>query len=133
VLAPPSAPARLAGTWTRRLDTAAPPDPNRLYRNGTAQPGAYRIVIDERYLRVSGPAPRKHLKVDYVAGPRTLTIRGPVWTGDPDEGASCDPWGPEATYSWSASDGTLMLEPAGKPDPCKQRGAIMSGTWTRAG
>ena len=90
VLAPPSPPAQLAGTWKRRLDTAAPPDPNRLYRRVTAQPGTYRIVIDERYLRVSGPEPRRHVKIDYVAGPGTLTIRGPVWTGDPEEGAICD-------------------------------------------
>jgi len=133
VVAPPSPPAPLAGTWTRRLDTAAPPDPNRLYRSVTAQPGTYRIAIDQRYLRVTGPEPRRHVKIDYVAGPPTLTIRGPVWTGDPEEGAICDPWGPDATYTWSVSDGTLTLEPAGKTDPCRQRGAVMGGTWTRAG
>jgi len=82
---------------------------------------------------VTGPEPRRHVKIDYVAGPRTLTIRGPVWTGDPEEGAICDPWGPDATYTWSVSDGTLTLEPAGKTDPCRQRGAVMGGTWTRAG
>ena len=133
VVAPTSPPAQLAGTWQRRLETAVPPDPNRLYKSVTAQPGSYRIVIDERYLRLSGPAPRKHVKIDYVPGARTLTIRGPVWTGDPDEGAICDPWGPEATYTWSVSAGTLTLEPAGKPDSCKQRGALISGAWTRAG
>jgi hypothetical protein len=133
VPAPPSPPAQLAGTWQRQLDTAVPPDSGRLYRSVTAEAGTYRIVIDRRYLRVSGPAPRKHLKVDYVAAPRTLTIRGPVWTGDPDEGAGCDPWGPDATYSWSVSEGTLTLEPAGKPDACKQRGGVMTGEWTRIG
>ena len=130
---PASPPAQLVGTWQRQLDTPVPPDPNRLYRSVTAQPGTYRIVIDRRYLRVSGPAPRKHLKVDFVAGPRTLTIRGAVWTGDPDEGAGCDPWGPDATYSWSVKEGRLTLEPAGEPDACKQRGAIMTGEWTRVG
>jgi len=133
VLAPPSPPAQLAGTWQRQLDTAVPPDRNRLYRSVTAQPGTYRIVIDRRYLRVSGPVPRKHAKGDYVADPRTITIGGPVWTGDPDEGAICDPWGPDATYSWTVSEGTLTLEPAGKPDACKQRGAITTGEWTRVG
>ena len=131
VPAAPLPPAQLAGTWQRRLERAVPPDPNRLYREVTAQPGVYRIVIEKRFLRMSGPRPRKHLKIDYVAGPATITIRGPVWTGDPDEGAACDPWGPEATYSWSVSDGTLTLEPAGKPDECKQRGAIVAGEWTR--
>jgi hypothetical protein len=133
VAAPPSPPAQLAGTWRRHLDVAVPPDPNRLYRTVTAQPGTYRIVIDRRYVRLSGPAPRKHLKIDYVADPRKITIRGPVWTGDPDEGAFCDPWGPDATYSWSVSDGTLTLEPAGKPDACKQRAGILAGEWTRVG
>jgi hypothetical protein len=133
VTAPPSPPAQLAGTWERQLDTAVPPDPNRLYRGVTAQPGTYRIVIERRYLRLSGPAPRKHVKVDYVADPRTLTIRGAVWTGDPDEGAVCDPWGPDATYTWSVSEDTLTLEPAARPDACKQRGAITGGEWTRAG
>jgi hypothetical protein len=131
VSAPPAPPAQLAGTWQRQLEAAVPPDPNRLYRSVTAQPGTYRLVVDRRYLRLSGPAPRKHLKIDYAAGPRTLTIRGPVWTGDPDEGAACDPWGPEATYSWSVSESTLTLELAGKADECKQRGAITTGEWTR--
>ncbi len=90
-------------------------------------------MIDRRYLRLSGPEPRKHVKLDYVAGPRTLTIRGAVWTGDPDEGAICDPGGPDATYSWSVSEGTLTLEPARKPDACGQRGALLGGTWSRAG
>lgn len=133
VAAPPSPPAKLAGTWQRHLDAAVPPDPNRLYRSVTAQPGNYKIVVDPRYLRMSGPAPRKHVKVDYIVDSRTLTFRGPVWTGDPDEGALCDPWGPSANYSWSVSDGTLTLEPAGNPDACKQRGAILTGEWTRPG
>jgi hypothetical protein len=133
VSAPPAPPAQLAGTWQRRLDSAVPPDPNRLYRSVTAQPGTYRVVVDRRYLRMSGPAPRKHLKIDFAADPRTITIRGPVWTGDPNEGAACDPWGPEATYTWSVSEGTLALEPAAGADACKQRGAILTGEWTRAG
>ena len=133
VSAPPSPPGQLAGTWHRRLDVAIPPDPNRLYKSVTTQPGAYRIVIDRRYLRLSGPAPRKNVKIDYVADPRTITIRGPVWTGDPNEGAICDPWGPDATYTWSVSEGTLTLESSGKPDACKQRAGILTGEWTRAG
>lgn len=133
VLAPAAPPAELAGIWQRRLDAAVPPEPKRLYRSITVQPGTFRIVIDERYLHLSGPEPRKHVKIDYVPGPRTLTVRGPVWTGDLDERAICDPWGPEATYTWSVSGTTLTLEPAGKPDACRQRGAIMRGDWTRTG
>jgi len=131
VLSPPAAPAQLTGTWKRILQTAVPPDRNVLYRSINAQPGMYRIAIDRRFIRLSGPAPRKHIKIDYVAGPATITIRGPVWTGDPHEGGVCDPWGPEATYSWSVSDGTLMLAPPSNADACKQRGAIVTGEWTR--
>jgi hypothetical protein len=131
VARPPLPPARLVGTWRRELETAVPPDPNVLYRSVTAQPGTYRIVIDRRFIRMSGPAPRKHLKIDYVAGPATIAIRGPVWTGDSNEGAMCDPWGPEATYSWSVSEGTLTLAAASSADACKQRGAIVTGEWSR--
>ena len=132
VAAPPRPPAQLAGTWQRQLDSAVPPDPDRLYGSVTAQPGTYRMVVDRRFIRLTGPAPG-NAKVDYGAGPRTLTIRGSVWTGDPAEGAICDPWGPDATYAWSVSDVTLTLELAGKPDACKQRGAILTGEWTRVG
>lgn len=127
----PAPPAQLAGTWQRQLENAVRPDPNVLYRSLTAQPGLYRITADRGFIRLSGPAPRKHIKIDYVAGRAAITIRGPVWTGDPNEGAVCDPWGPETTYSWSVSDDRLTLAPASGADPCKQRGAIVTGEWTR--
>ena len=87
VARPPAPPAQLTGTWKRTLTTAVPPDKNVLYRGVTALPGSYRITVDRRFIRMSGPAPRKHLKIDYVADPATITIRGPVWTGDPHEGS----------------------------------------------
>jgi hypothetical protein len=127
----PPPPAQLVGTWQRELTAAVPPDRNMLFREVTAQPGTYRIIVDRRYVRIFGPAPRKHIKIDYVAGPATIGLRGPVWTGDPNEGAWCEPWGPAATYSWSVSDGTLTLESASRADGCKQRGAIITGEWTR--
>jgi hypothetical protein len=127
----PARPARLAGSWQRQLETAVPPDRNVLFRGVTAQPGTYRISFDRRYIRISGPAPRKHIKIDYVAGPATITIGGPIWTGDPDEGGWCEPWGPEATYSWSVSNGRLRLRPSGRADGCRQRGAVVTGEWTR--
>ena len=54
-----------------------------------------------------------------------------MWTGDPAEGGACEPWGPEATYVWSVSGGTLTLAPRNAADGCKQRGAIFTGEWTR--
>jgi hypothetical protein len=130
VLPATARPAQLLGRWQHDLATAVPPDKNMLYRSVTAPPGTYTIAVDRRFIRISGPDPRGHIKIDYVAGPRTITIRGPVWTGDPNEGGWCEPWGPEATYSWSVSDGTLTLAPR-SADACKQRGAIVTGEWTR--
>ncbi len=123
-------PAQLAGSWQRVLETAVPPDPNVLYREITAQPGTYRLTIDPRFIRLSGPVPG-HVKFDFVARPAAITLGGPVWTGDPSEGGACEPWGPAATYSWSVSDRTLTLTPSSKTDACKQRGAILTGDWTR--
>jgi hypothetical protein len=131
VTRPPAPPAALAGTWQRELTTAVPPDRTVLYRAVTAQPGTYRMAIGRPYIRMSGPAPRKHLNVDYVAGPSTITLGGPVWTGDPDEDGSCEPWGPDAGYAWTVEGDTLTLAPARPADTCKQRAAIVTGEWTR--
>jgi hypothetical protein len=130
VLPAAAPPAQLSGSWQRTLETAVPPDRNVLYREVTAEPGKYRMTFDRRFIRISGPL-RKHAKIDYVAGGATITLGGPVWTGDPDEGGVCEPWGPEATYGWSVSDGTLTLAPTGKTDPCKQRSVVITGDWTR--
>jgi hypothetical protein len=131
VRAAPARPAQLLGTWQRNLPSAVPPDRDMLYRRVTAPPGTYTIAVDRRFIRISGPDPRKHIKIDYVAGARTITIRGPVWTGDPNEGGWCEPWGPETIYSWSVNNGTLTLARSGEPDACKQRGTIVTGEWTR--
>ena len=123
-------PAQLAGSWQRNLEKAVPPDRNMLYRKITVPPGTFRFTIDPRFMRMSGPVPG-NVKVDYVARSAAITVGGPVWTGDPAEGGVCEPWGPAATYSWSVSDGTLTLTPSGRGDACKQRGAILTGDWTR--
>jgi len=134
VLPPPATPSALAGTWQRELTTAVPPDGDVLYRAVTARPGTYRMAIDRRFIRMSGPAPRnRHIKTDYVAGAGRLTFGGPVWTGDPDEGGGCEPWGPDAGYSWAVDGNTLTIAPTNPPDTCNQRAAIVTGEWTRVG
>ena len=60
-------------------------------------------------------------------------IESMVTMGDPDEVGLCDPWGPEATYSWSVRDRALTLAATSRVDGCKQRGAILTGEWTRVG
>ena len=133
VLPAPATPAALAGTWQRQLTTVVPPDGNVLYRAVTAQPGTYRMAIDRRFIRVTGPAPPppKHVKTDFVAGAGTITFGGPVWTGDPDEGGACEPWGPDAGYSWAVDGNTLTIAPTRPLDTCNQRAAIVTGEWTR--
>jgi hypothetical protein len=128
----PPPPAQLAGVWQREVTTAVPPDRNALYHGFTAPAGTYRIAVDRRFVEITGPDGRHHVRSDYVAGAATITIAGPVWTGEQNETAWCEPWGPEATYSWSVGDGTLTLAPLGT-DACKQRGAILAGDWTRVG
>jgi hypothetical protein len=130
VPAAPAPPAALAGTWTRTLPEPVPPDRGVLYRV-TAPAGPYRITIDRRYVRVDGPQSPPHGKAEYTATPTTLRLGGPVWTGNRNEVGLCDPWGPDAAYSWSVTDRTLTLEPAADVDPCRQRGAIFAGEWTR--
>ena len=145
VVAAPIPPAQLAGTWTKRVPKAIPGDPGALY-NGPAAAGTYRMVIDSRFIQHLDPHGIA-LNSDYSATPTTFTIGAPVWTTpakplpkkgplvqtNPRESGWCEPWGPDATYSWSVSGNTLTLAPQGGTDSCKQRGAVMTGDWTRAG
>lgn len=110
VVQAPAPPAGLAGTWTRNLPNAVPPDRGVLYKNA-APAGPYRITIDRRYIRLQPQRTPVHVKFDYAAGATTVTIRGPVWAGYPNEGGWCDPWGPEVKYTWSVTGDTLTLAP----------------------
>jgi hypothetical protein len=123
-------PAQLVGTWQRELTAAVPPDRRVLFRSITVQPGTYRITFDRRFIRITGSAAPGNAKIDFDANAGTLTLYGPVWTSE-SEGAICEPWGPKSTYSWSVSEGVLTLAPASQADACKQRGALISGDWTR--
>ena len=145
VVAAPTPPAQLAGRWTKRVPRAIPGDPGVLYR-GPAAAGTYRMVIDSRFIQHLDPHGIA-INSDYSATPTSFTIGAPVWTTpakplpakgplvqkNPREGAWCDPWGPDATYTWSVSGNTLTLTPQGGTDSCKQRGAVMTGDWTRVG
>lgn len=122
-------PAALAGMWTRQIEKPVPSDRGVLW-HGTAPAGRYRLTIDRRYLKSTGPVPG-NVKFEYAATASTLRLGGPVWTGDRSEGGACDPWGPEATYSWTVSGEVLTLAPMEAADGCSQRGAIFTGEWTR--
>ena len=116
-----------------RCPTAVPPDRGALYTE-TAPSGRYTMVVDRRFVQHRRPHRAPGLKSDYAANAKTLTVSAPVWTFSPEtEGGWCDPWGPEAAYTWSVSGNTLTLAPTGGADACSKRGAIFTGEWTRVG
>ena len=72
-----------------------------------------------------------------MPGPRTFEIAGSVTfrvlhDTDAEGGWWCEPGGPKATYAWSVRGDRLTLAPVGGSDPCRERGAVYTGTWTRA-
>ena len=101
------------------------------------------MVVDRRFVQHWAPTGYT-INSDYVAGPDTIRIAGPVWTtprmplapsfghnANPAEWGWCDPWGRETTYNWSVDGNTLRLEPVAGVDACRQRGTIFTGEWTR--
>ena len=76
------------------------------------------------------PGLRGHVKVDYAARPATITIRGPVWTGDPPK-AACASRGARRRPTRGRERRHAHAHAVGQGDACKQRGAIITGQWTR--
>jgi hypothetical protein len=143
VVSAPPPPAELAGTWQRRVaETVSDP-----LGHGDAPAGTWRLVFDRRWIQDHAPGvwnPRTSPRTgfggivdnDWVPGSKTFQIAGGVTTGvvgdeDAEGGWWCNPGGPVARYSWSVSGDTLTLAPNGGADPCYQRGAVYTGTWTR--
>jgi hypothetical protein len=116
---------------------------------GTVPAGTWTIDFDRRWLEATAPGLFDAEKSattgfgfiidsEYVPGPRTFHVGGSVTVAvlrpeDARGGWWCETWGPPANYSWSISGGTLPIAAAGAADPCHQRAAIFSGTWTRVG
>ncbi len=131
VRAAPARPAGLAGTWQRTVSAGVPADRGAFF-TASAPAGRYTMVFDRRFVQHRGPQGPWVANSDYTADGTTLTIGAPVWTfAHGQETGWCDPWGPEAEYSWSVNANTLTLSPTGASDGCNKRGAILTGEWTR--
>ena len=152
VVRAPAPPAALAGTWRRTVPNPVPGDPGGLYasgRGGTypgrdpAPAGTWMMVIDRRFVQHVAPTGYV-VNSDYAAGAQTIRFASPVWTApraplapssghnaNPREWGWCDPWGRETSYTWSVDGDRLTLTPAAGADPCRQRGTILTGRWTR--
>jgi hypothetical protein len=146
VIPAPEPPAQLAGTWQHDVPHSVPADPGA--SGDAAVPGGtWTLVFDRRFAETIAPGtfdPVQSqttgfgyvLDSDYIPKATSFHIAGAVSIEVPrDEkrrgGWWCDPWGPEADYSWSVSGDTLTLAPVGGTDACNQRGEILRGTWTR--
>jgi hypothetical protein len=134
-------PSALRGTWQRRVDVAG----------STFPPGIYKITFDKRWIQDhfpgkfnpvlshnNGPGTGKGLiqDNDWIPGETTFQVQGAVVykrfnRADPEGGAYCNYGGPPATYAWTITGGTLTLAPVGGRDPCRPRGRVWSGNWTR--
>ena len=150
VVAAPEPPVALAGRWQRTVDPTGAPKPGSVGAPAdTPTPaGTYTLVIDKRWIQTRNPGTFTHASVDdntglgyiqdtdYTPGPTMFRARGVVsWRPFSDyvaeEGTWCGWGGPEATYRWSVSGKTLTLTPKGGTDPCRVRGFIWTGDWTR--
>ncbi len=153
VAATPDPPTALAGTWERTVDPAGAPKPGSpgAPADTPTPAGAYKLVIDKRWIQTRDPGTFTHASVDkntglgyiqdtdYVAGAgNSFQVWGAVsWRPFSDylaeEGTWCEPWGgPEGTYHWSVTGNTLTLK-ATPSDPCRVRAFIWTGEWTRVG
>jgi len=140
VLAPPTVPTGLKGTWQRTPAPIATPG---------WPTGAYKLVFDRRWIELIHPGPFDPVKsaptgegyINYfdwnpgasrfhVQGAVTLKEQGPK---DRVGGWLCGPGGPGANYTWHASGATLTLEPVGGSDACRLRGKVLAGEWTKVG
>jgi hypothetical protein len=136
---PPS--AALAGRWERTLATSVPGPGD----DGPAAPaGRWVLVFDRKWVQDRAPGSWDPVRSqatgagvivdnEWVPGPHRFELGGGVTTritsdADAEGGWWCDPGGPSATYSWSVHGDTLTLSGS---DPCRQRGAVYAGTWTR--
>lgn len=149
VVTAPEPPAELAGTWQREVEREVPGPANPRCAPDPVPAGRWTLVFESRWIETVFPGPfdpekskQTHfgyiIDNDWIPGQNTFQIAASVTVNvfsdeDPRGGWWCLPGGPAATYSWSVNGDTLSLAPAGGVDRNEQRGAILTGTWTRAG
>jgi hypothetical protein len=135
VVAAPKPPAQLVGRWRRDVQGT----PETL----GGPPGLWTLVFERRWLQDRAPGKwnpdTQHGSVIdnyWVPGARTFEVAGSVTfrvlnDTDAEGGWWCEPGGPRAAYSWSVEGDTLTLAPRNGRDPCRERGAVYTGEWTR--
>jgi hypothetical protein len=146
VIPAPEPPTQLAGTWQHDVPHSVPAD--RGVSGDAAVPGGtWTLIFERRWAEAIAPGTFDPvisqttgfgyiLDSDYVPKATSFHIAGAVSIGvlhDEDRrgGWWCNAGGPEADYTWSVNGDTLTLAPVGGTDACNQRGAILTGTWTR--
>jgi hypothetical protein len=146
VIPAPEPPAQLAGKWQHDVSHSAPADPGASGEDAVPS-GTWTLIFERRWAETIAPGKFDPvvsqatgfgymLDSDYIPKATSFHIAGAVsiqalHDEDRRGGWWCDTWGPEADYTWSVSGDTLTLAPEGGTDACNQRGAILTGTWTR--
>jgi hypothetical protein len=134
VTAPAAPPAALAGTWTR---TVTPADVQKATSSQPPPPGRWQLQIGAVGWQLHDPTGGGLiLDVGYQAAGSLLmrpTIEYPPYPNS-NGGGLCEDTDPLWAWTYSVGDGgkTLTLRPLGH-DPCGDRAAILTGTWTRTG
>jgi hypothetical protein len=148
ISAAPAPPAALAGTWQRAVDPTTAPKPGSPGNpTETILPaGTYKLTFDRRWIKDSFPGawalPQSNHtgegivgESDWNPGARRFHVQGAVmfhpFSDSLPEGSWCYMWGPPADYKWSVTGDTLTLVPVGGADPCRIRGFVWAGAWTR--
>lgn len=149
VLAAPTPPAALAGTWTRVMSKADQAKADPKYGTDNVPPaGTWRLVVDRVGIWEIDPLHGGIVQAYAVSGdvlhsfaPITMVPRKA--NDDPGSierfgdridaggGIDCDESGPFGTYHWSVTSRELTL--TAMHEPCGQRRAVYEGTWTRVG
>lgn len=135
VVPAPEPPAELAGTWQRDVQGAR--------ETIGGPPGIYTILFERRWIQDRAPGAWNPdtgagavIDNDWVLRGNTFEVVGSVTfrilrDEDAEGGWWCKPKGQKAIYSWAVSGDTLTLAPVSGADPCGERGAVYTGTWTR--
>jgi len=123
VIAAPRPPAKLVGTWTRNVSAAD------LRKGSPGLVGGRWTITISKVGWATGP----NLDFDVRYLPNGNVVMGPEVIDRPEQtGAFC---GVTPLHTWkvavSAGDKSMRLNPVGT-DSCRDRVAVMQGTWTRS-
>jgi hypothetical protein len=138
VVAAPSPPSQLTGTWQR---TVTPADLRKATSSQPPPPGLWKLHINSIGWQLTDPQNgRLTFDVEYMSA-TTLQMRPTIEIPPnpqraPNIGAEGFCKDTDLLFNWTAQaasdDKRMRLDPQGK-DPCGDRIAILQGTWTRAG